>query len=137
MSCVKINSNLQAALLTIDTVWVGNPGNAADSTTYGAVADVFAFGKDEVTIGQYITFLNSAASVTSVSYMVNLWNASITSDHNIIGISRSGDGTLARPYSYSVLGNGNRPITYVSWLGAARFADWMNNGATAGRMMRL
>jgi formylglycine-generating enzyme required for sulfatase activity len=128
-------SNLQAQpLVTIDTVTVGDAGNAADSTTgdYGAVADVFAIGKYEVTISQYSTFLNSVASVTSDSYIINLWNANMTSDLNIAGISRNGSGTLGSPYSYSVIGSGNRPISYVSWFEAARFANWMNNGAING-----
>jgi len=111
---------------------VGDAGNAADSTPYGAVADVFAIGKYEVTISQYTTFLNSVASVTSDSYIVNLWNASMTSDLNIAGISRRGSGTLASPYSYSVIGSGNRPSAYVSWFDAARFANWVNNGAVNG-----
>jgi formylglycine-generating enzyme required for sulfatase activity len=51
---------------------------------------------------------------------------------NIAGISRRGDGSLASPYSYSVIGSGNRPIAYVSWFDAARFANWVNNGAING-----
>ena len=125
-------SHAQAPLVTIDTVTVSDAGNAADRTTYGAVADVFAIGKYEVTIGQYRTFLNSVASVTSDSYIVNLWNASMESNLNIAGISRSGCGILSSPYSYSVIGSDNRPITYVSWFDAARFANWVNNGATNG-----
>jgi formylglycine-generating enzyme required for sulfatase activity len=120
------------SLVTIDLVTVGDAGNAADTTTYGAVADVFDIGKYEVTIGQYNTFLNSVAAVTSDTYIVNLWNANMTSNLNIAGISRSGSGILGDPYSYSVLGSGSRPITYVSWFDAARFANWMNNGATNG-----
>ncbi len=128
-----IPPNLQAQpLVTIDTVTVGDAGNAADTTGYGAVADVFAIGKYEVTISQYTSFLNSVASVTSDSYIVDLWNANMTSNLNIAGISRSGSGTLASPYSYSVIGSGNRPIAYVSWFDAARFSNWMNNGATNG-----
>jgi len=126
-------SNLQAQpLVNIQTVTVGDAGNAADSTTYGAVTNVFAIGKYEVTISQYSTFLNSVASVTSDSYIVNLWSASMATDLNIAGIARSGSGTLGSPYSYSVIGSGNRPITYVSWFDAARFANWVNNGATNG-----
>jgi formylglycine-generating enzyme required for sulfatase activity len=120
------------AMITIPTVLVGDAGNTADTTSYGAVAYDFNIGKYEVTISQYTSFLNSAASVTSDSYIVNLWNTSMTSDLNIAGISRSGDGTLADPYSYSVIGSGDRPIAYVSWFDAARFANWMNNGATNG-----
>jgi len=118
------------SLVTVETVTVGDAGNVADATGYGAVTNVFAIGRYEVTIGQYAAFLNSAASVTSDSYIVDLWNANMTSNLNIAGISRSGSGTLASPYSYSVIGSGNRPITYVSWFDAARFANWMNNGAT-------
>ncbi|MGA1539426.1 MAG: SUMF1/EgtB/PvdO family nonheme iron enzyme [Chthoniobacterales bacterium] len=132
-AALTLISNLHAQpLVTIDTVTVGDAGNAADTTGYGAVADVFAIGKYEVTIGQYTTFLNSVATVTSDSYIVDLWTGSMATDLNIAGISRSGSGTLADPYSYSVIGSGNRPITYVSWFDAARFANWMNNGATNG-----
>jgi len=120
------------SLVNIETVIVGDESNAADTTGYGAVTSVFAIGKYEVTISQYTTFLNSAAVVTSDSYIVNLWNANMTSDLNIAGISRTGAGTLGSPYSYSVIGSGNRPIAYVSWFDAARFANWMNNGATNG-----
>jgi formylglycine-generating enzyme required for sulfatase activity len=123
---------------------VGDPGNAADITGYGAVADVFAIGKYEVTISQYTTFLNSVASVTSDSYIVDLWNANMMNDSpSIAGISRSGAGTIANPYVYAEVGPfgltppgassaGNRPISYVSWFDAARFANWVNNGATNG-----
>jgi formylglycine-generating enzyme required for sulfatase activity len=133
------HSHAQSPLVTIDTVTVGDAGNAADTvvmddstTGYGSVGYEFAIGKYEVTIGQYNTFLNSVASVTSASYIVNLWNASMTDNLNIAGISRSGSGTLGDPYSYSVIGSDNRPITYVSWFDAARFANWVNNGATLG-----
>jgi formylglycine-generating enzyme len=133
VAAFTLTPNLHAQpLVNIETVTVGDAGNAADTTGYGAVADVFAIGKYEVTISQYSTFLNSVASVTSSNYVVNLWNASMTSNLNIAGISRSGSGTLASPYSYSVIGSGNRPISYVSWFDAARFANWLNNGATNG-----
>jgi sulfatase modifying factor 1 len=130
---LTLTPNLHAQpLVTIDTVTVGDAGNAADTTGYGAVADVFAIGKYEVTIGQYTTFLNSVASFNSKSYLVNLWNAGMATDQNVAGISRTGSGTLGSPYNYSVIGSGNRPVTYVSWFDAARFANWMNNGAVNG-----
>ena len=110
-------------LVNIETVRVGDAGNAAYE---------FNIGKYEVTIGQYATFLNSVASATSDSYIVNLWNANMTTNLNIAGISRSGSGTSADPYRYSAIGSGNRPITYVSWFDAARFCNWLHNGATSG-----
>ena len=38
-----------AHAVTIDWVTVGDPGNAADTTTYGAVADAFQIMKFEFT----------------------------------------------------------------------------------------
>jgi formylglycine-generating enzyme required for sulfatase activity len=139
-----VQSRAQSPLVTIDTVAVGDPGNAADTTGYGAVTNVFAIGKYEVTISQYATFLNSVASVTSDSYIVDLWNVNMMDNNpSIAGISRSGAGIIADPYVYAEIGPvgltppgassaGDRPISYVSWFDAARFANWMNNGATNG-----
>jgi sulfatase modifying factor 1 len=109
-------------LVAIETVTVGDAGKL--------VAYKFNIGKYEVTIGQYTTFLNSVASVTSDSYVVNLWNTSMATDLNVAGISRSGSGISADPYRYSAIGSSNRPIAYVSWFDAARFCNWMHNGAT-------
>jgi formylglycine-generating enzyme required for sulfatase activity len=137
-------------LVSIQTVTVGDAGNAADSRVmddgtsgYGSVSYEFQIGKYEVTIAEYTTFLNSVAAVTSDAYTVNLWNPNMASDLRIAGISRSGEGTLSAPYSYSTIAPsglaptgantaGNRPIAYISWFDAARFANWMHNGATNG-----
>jgi hypothetical protein len=63
---VHPSPNLHAQpLVNIETVAVGDPGNAADFTGLGAVTNVFAIGKYEVTISQYATFLNSVASVAN------------------------------------------------------------------------
>ena len=58
----------------IETVLVGDAGNAPDTTGYGAVAYDFSIGKYEVTIGQYAVFLNSVASVTSQTNLIQLWH---------------------------------------------------------------
>lgn len=54
-------------------------------------------------------------------------------DLNSAGILQSG---VEGSYTYSVTNNGgdsaNRPITYVSWFDAARFANWMANGQPVG-----
>ncbi len=125
-------TTLAQPLVTVETVVIGDPGNAADTTGFGAVSDAFAIGKYEVTISQYATFLNAVASVTSDAYIVNLWTSGMATNTSIAGIERSGSGILGDPYSYSVVGGGNRPVTYVNWFDAARFANWLNNGATVG-----
>jgi formylglycine-generating enzyme required for sulfatase activity len=125
VAVLAIGSAAQADLITIDTVTVGDVGNTADSTTYGAVAYEYNIGKYEVSIGQYTAFLNAVAATDTYS----LYNTSMGINEDIAGISRSGS---SGSYSYSVLGSANRPITYVNWFDAARFANWMNNGQGTG-----
>jgi len=118
-----------ARAVTIDMVTVGNPGNANDTTGYGAVNYSYQIGKYDVTIGQYTEFLNAVAKTDTYS----LYNTNMADDLNVAGIARTGD---SGSYTYSVMTNGgnsaNRPITYVSWFDAARFANWMQNGQGSG-----
>ncbi len=117
-----------AHAVTIDWVPVGNAGNANDPATgnlYGGVAYNYSIDKYDVTVGQYTDFLNAVAAIDTYG----LYNPSMGTDQNIRGISRSGSGTIANPYSYSVIGSSaNLPITYVSWGDSARFANWLQNG---------
>jgi sulfatase modifying factor 1 len=127
-----------AAQVTMSMVTVGNPNNPADAGGYGTVATSYQISKYEVTIGQYVEFLNAVAKTDTNG----LWNQNLDSGvngkPNVRGISRSGaDGS----YSYAAIGPdgtafsqsaANRPITYVSWNNAARFANWMANGQPTG-----
>ena len=120
------------AQVTIDLVPVGNAGNANDPATgnvYGGVGYDYQIGKYDVTIGQYTAFLNAVAATDTYS----LYDASMASDRNVAGISRTGG---SGSYSYSAIDNGgnssNRPVTFVSWWDSARFANWMANGQPTG-----
>ena len=128
---------ISATVLGYDLVKVGNPGNAADTTGYGAVGTVggsdYWIGKNHVTIGQYRDFLTAVATLEDPR---GLWNANMNSDQRIRGIQRTGS---AGAWVYTVVGpNGtnpagaqsaaNRPITNVNWFDSARFANWMANG---------
>ena len=115
-----------SALITSDSVPVGNAGNAADPTTgLGAVGYDYAIGKYEVTLNQYTEFLNAVGATDTYG----LYNTQMRSNPNIMGISRSG---ASGSYSYSVIGSGNRPVTYVSWYDSARFVNWLHNGQPTG-----
>ena len=114
-----------SALVTIETVPVGNAGNAADTTGYGAVAYDYALGKYEVTLNQYSEFLNAVAATDTYG----LYNVNMGTDLNSAGIARSG---VSGSYTYSVIGSGNRPVTYVSWYDSARFVNWLQNGQPTG-----
>lgn len=109
-----------AAQVTMDTVPVGNPGNAADNTGYGSVAYNYRIGTFEVTYGQYAEFLNAKAA----SDPLGLWN--INMGFPAGGIQQNGlDGS----FTYTVAENrANKPVGIVSYYDALRFANWMNNG---------
>jgi len=122
-------SSGSAWALTYDIVSVGNPGNDDDDTGFGGVSYTYQIGKYEVTIGQYTEFLNAVA----ITDDYGLYNPQMAAIPNVAGISRSGS---SGSYSYTVIVNSgsseNRPVTSVSWLNAARFANWMANGQPSG-----
>ena len=111
--------------IAYEFVTIGNPSNTVDSTSYGRVDDYYQFGKYEVTIVQYTAFLNAVAATDTYG----LYNTNMATDTAIAGIARSNS---PGSYTYSVVGNGNRPIAYVSWFDAARMANWMHNGQPTG-----
>jgi formylglycine-generating enzyme len=116
--------------VVIETVTIGNPGNAADTRYvtpgYGAVDYVYNIGKYEVTAGQYCEFLNAVAATDTYSlYHPAMWL-------NSYGCKIERSGTSGN-YTYSVAEDwANRPVNYVSWGDAARFANWLHNGQPTG-----
>jgi formylglycine-generating enzyme required for sulfatase activity len=114
------------AAIIIDTVQVGNIGNANDSTTggnYGGVDYDYHIGTYEVTNSQYTAFLNATAATDNHS----LYNSNMGSSiHG--GINR--EGSSGR-YTYSVKsGFGDKPVNFVSFWDAARFSNWLTTGDT-------
>jgi len=124
-------SSLQATVVDIVTVPVGNAGNTADSRYggYGAVGYEYNIGQHEVTAGQYTEFLNKVAGVDAYG----LYNTTMSRTDYGSGITRSGGGTVVNPYTYSVnAAFVNRPVNYVSWGDSARFANWLHNDQPTG-----
>jgi formylglycine-generating enzyme required for sulfatase activity len=115
----------------VEMVKVGNAGNAADAgntsqaNVYGAVPYEFQIGKFEVTLAQYAAFLNAVAKTDTHG----LYDGRMATDLNSAGIARSG---ISGSFTYSVVGAGTRPVTFVSWFDAARFCNWLHNGRPSG-----
>ena len=122
------------AMMAIDipTVFIGNVNNLPDPATgYGRVDHPYRIGKYEVTLSQYSEFLNSVATVPTTPHITKLYNPDMAGDRIIGGtIGRTGAGTADSPYSYAPIGNGSRPVPWVTWFDAARMANWLHNGAT-------
>ena len=117
------------SLVRYDLASVGDPGNPEDANGFGSVPDEFRIGRYHVTIGQYAAFLNAVARADAHG----LYDERMETDLNVAGIARSGS---PGSYAYAPIDNGgdsaNRPIAYVSWFDAARFANWMANGQPSG-----
>jgi formylglycine-generating enzyme len=120
-----------ASGVDIETVAVGNVGNSADSTGYGAVDYEYNIGKYEVSNAEYSEFLNAVATVGDPHRLYN--NDMGSGWYDIGGISRAGSGTSGNPWVYSTRTNrANRPVNFVNWGNAARFANWLHNGQPSG-----
>ena len=121
--------NLGSGLTNLETVVVGDPGNAADTRYetpgYGAVGYTY-IGKYEVTAAQYCDFLNNKAKTDTYHlYSGNMWD-----DPYGCKIQRNG---TSGSYSYSVASDwANRPVNYVSYWDACRFTNWLHNGQGNG-----
>jgi formylglycine-generating enzyme required for sulfatase activity len=120
----------RASTITMAMVTVGDPGNAADTTGYGAVGYTYQIGKYDVTTAQYTAFLNAVAT-TSDPY--GLYYPSMASVGALIygcGITQSGS---AGSYTYTVAtAYQNFPVNFITWGDAARFSNWLQNGQPSG-----
>jgi formylglycine-generating enzyme required for sulfatase activity len=120
---------ISASAITIETVPVGNLGNAGvGSVGLGSVSYNFRIGKYEVTNAQYVEFLNDV-DPTGANTLA-LYNTSMESD------ARGGilhDLGAPNGSQYSVKPNrNNNPVDFVNWYDSIRFANWMHNGMGDG-----
>ncbi|MGB2824068.1 MAG: SUMF1/EgtB/PvdO family nonheme iron enzyme [Phycisphaerae bacterium] len=130
------------ATVNIETVPVGDPCNAGQLSGWGAggfgpdrlcgaVDCEYRIGKYEVSNAEYCAFLNAVASVGDPhglydTHMGGGWN-------DTGGISRTGSGTEGDPWVYSSRpSRADRPVNYVSFWDACRFANWLHNDQRTG-----
>jgi formylglycine-generating enzyme required for sulfatase activity len=132
LACVAIlSATTTTEAAAIEMVTIGNVNNANDTRGdgYGGVDYQYSIGKYEVTAGQYAEFLNAVAGVDSHG----LYHPNMSNEVDGCNLQRSGGGTLANPYQYSVEPIwANRPANPVSWLDGVRLANWMQNGQPTG-----
>ena len=106
---------------------VRDPGNSADTTGRGAVADSYRIAQQEVSFLQYVTFLNA----------IDQAGDNLLGTHND-AMTVPNFGSIIRDLSRS---NGDRyrlasellgrfPIVGLTYWDAARYANWLHNGGT-------
>jgi formylglycine-generating enzyme len=134
--------NMPSGQTSLETVFVGNPGNGSDpSTGIGKVDYVYRMSKYDVTNAQYCQFLN--ARLPTISDPATTANAEgvLPGDayglYNVLmmtgamsdtgGINYDPAGPTGAKFSVRS-GRDNWPVTYVSWYDTLRFANWLQNG---------
>jgi len=128
-----------AHALDLEWVTVGDAGNAPDKTGHGAVAYEFQITRHEITAAQYAEFLNAVAAKGDPQA---LWHPSMgstaLSDMNQGGIRKDSPlflNRIGKPGEYryqAIKGQERRPVVYISFMEAMRFANWLHNGAGPG-----
>ena len=126
-----------SASVTVETVTVSDPNNPDDTNGFGRVGYTFNIAKFEITAGQYCEFLNAVAGADPYG----LYNTGMDSDTFGCQITRHGSspnytydfsgGTVEAPGS-TAADWANRPVNWVGWGDAARFANWLHNGQPTG-----
>ena len=104
---------------------VEDTGNPADGNGKGKVNKVYRIAAHEVTNAEYTVFLNSKARLGDP---LELYNISMELEPRG-GILRTGSGTTLDPYIYATkLDMANKPVNFVSFFDAMRFANWFAGG---------
>lgn len=122
---IALLSACRAHAIGIDWVTVGDAGNAADTTGYGAVAEEYRIMKYEWTNSQYTAFLNAVDP--DGSNPNEIYNASMESDPRG-GISFNTGASAGIKYSAKA-NMGGKPVNFVNWWDTARVSNWLHNGA--------
>ena len=127
-----------ASEVAIDWTEVGNPGNTADPVDgnslvggiqhLGAVPYTFFIDKFDVTVNQYVAFLNAKdpTGVNSLGLYSTNMNSSPFGTINYTAGNQSGSKYSAMAFQ------GSKPATYTNWYNSIRFANWLNNGQGNG-----
>ncbi|MDC0936007.1 SUMF1/EgtB/PvdO family nonheme iron enzyme [Pirellulales bacterium] len=130
-SCLFLTS---AHAVTFDWAIVGNRGNADDihDEGYGGVNYVYRISKHEVTNAQYTEFLNAVDPTGANANLGGgdgfLYNPSMAGQFG--GIENTGTVDGARYVAQA--GREQNPVTYVSFVDAMRFINWLHNGRGSG-----
>lgn len=123
LAACLLAANIAQGVMNIDTVLVGDAGNPNDTTGFGQVNYTYRIGTYEVTNAQYAVFLNAVAATDPYG----LYNSNMGSNARG-GITQSG---ASGSFSYSTRENmANKPVNFVSFYDAVRFANWLTTGNT-------
>ncbi|MGB2985047.1 MAG: formylglycine-generating enzyme family protein [Phycisphaerae bacterium] len=118
--------------VVVEWAFVGDAGNVDDvhGQGYGGVDYDYYIGRHEVTNGQYIDFLNAVAAEDTYALYCTAMGGGYM---GLAGITRYGS---PGSYTYGPRDGDtdwlNKPVNWVNWYDALRFANWLHNGQPTG-----
>ena len=109
----------------------GNYGTTGSGSVYGGglgfVRHKFFVGAYEVSNDEYCRFLNAVDPFGANALLLYSTSMAASPSGGIAFTAEAPAGA-----KYSTLPNmADKPVNFVSWLDAARFCNWINNGSTA------
>jgi sulfatase modifying factor 1 len=91
----------------------------------------YSIGTYDVTVSQYVAFLNSNDPTGANS--LGLYNSDMSDTGPNIAGGIDFTPSNANGAKYTIIaGTANHPVNYVNWFDTIRFANWMNNGEVPG-----
>lgn len=131
--CIALLLTLAASVASAESVvnldlgYVGNAGNTVKAGNgFGTVAYEYQMAKTETTNAQYVAFLNHSTAGKNGEFGVF---STANAANSAYMIQQSGTpGNFV--YSLKNPEAADKPVNFVSWFSAARFANWLSNGGT-------
>lgn len=118
-----------AEISTINPVHVGDAGNQGDSNFYGwgRVYYEFWIGKNDVTVEEYATFLNTVAKKDRLGlYDSRMWS------NRWQLIERLGPDAQGNFHYQANKATSRYPIIFINYKNAQRYCNWLENGKPNG-----
>lgn len=112
----------------LDLVAIREPNNPPDENGYGTVAYPYRITRDQISNQLYVRFLNAVDPEGRNGR--DLFNPEMSASPQG-GIAFNPQSESGRKYSVKQ-GYGNRPVVFVDWKDAVRFANWFRNGGRRG-----
>jgi sulfatase modifying factor 1 len=112
--------------VTMSWSQVGSPGNPAGMYGNGAVPYSYQIGTYDVTVSQYVAFLNTKDPTGANT--LGLYNDQMGEGQSLMGqITYDAGAVDGSKYTIDA-GDDDHPVNNITWFEALRFANWMNNG---------
>jgi hypothetical protein len=108
-------------------VTVGDVGNANNADGFGGVAHEYRIGRYNVTVNEWVAFLNAVAKTDTNGIFFDGTGGSTGFPVQVIRTGSPGS------YVYTAAANqGQKPAAFMRWHDAARYCNWLHNNKPTG-----